>query len=195
LWKDKGESVNRSHMDMKLKTFDIRTWKKHLFLDISSIKIDTLVPSLYLCVQTRSTEVFWLLSQPLLHLRFNLVVMSKTFATQLWNAWRDKHFPPWTGNIPLWIRVYRRESEFSSGMWKRLKLCQHLKHYDNYIVVCTGDYRRGFGLVMHHLHTSLWATNNYSVAANLHNSQITTAHGKTFPACCFFTSRSLEKAF
>jgi hypothetical protein len=41
--------------------------KKHLFLDISSTNIDTLVPSLYQCVETRSTEVFWL-SQPLPHL-------------------------------------------------------------------------------------------------------------------------------
>jgi hypothetical protein len=36
--------------------------KKHLFLDISSTNIDTLVPSLYQCVETRSIEVFWLLS-------------------------------------------------------------------------------------------------------------------------------------
>jgi hypothetical protein len=32
--------------------------KKHLFLDISSTNIDTLVPSLYQCVETRSIEVF-----------------------------------------------------------------------------------------------------------------------------------------
>jgi hypothetical protein len=55
-------------MDIKLKTCDIRTWEKHLFLDISSPNIDTLVPSLYQCVETRSTEVFRLLSQPLPHL-------------------------------------------------------------------------------------------------------------------------------
>jgi hypothetical protein len=30
-----GESENRSQMDIKRKTRDIRTWKKHLFLDIS----------------------------------------------------------------------------------------------------------------------------------------------------------------
>jgi hypothetical protein len=33
--------------------------KKHLFLYISSTNIDTLVPSLYQCVETRSVEVFW----------------------------------------------------------------------------------------------------------------------------------------
>jgi hypothetical protein len=43
---------------MKRKTCDIRTWKKHLLLGISSTNTDTLVPSLYLCVETRSKEVF-----------------------------------------------------------------------------------------------------------------------------------------
>jgi hypothetical protein len=46
-------------MDIKRKACDIRNWgKKHLFLDISSTKIVTLIPSLYQCVETRSIEVF-----------------------------------------------------------------------------------------------------------------------------------------
>jgi hypothetical protein len=61
---------------------------------IKIIKTDTLAPSLYQCVETRSIEVFWLLSQPLPRLRFNLFVISETFATQLWTALRDKHYPP-----------------------------------------------------------------------------------------------------
>jgi hypothetical protein len=64
-----GESINRSQMDIECKTCDIQTWKKkHLFLDIFCIHIDTLVPSLYQCIETCSLQVFWLLSQPLLHL-------------------------------------------------------------------------------------------------------------------------------
>jgi hypothetical protein len=47
-----------SQMDIKRKTCDIQTWGKHLFLDMSSTNIDTLVPSLYQCVETRSIEVF-----------------------------------------------------------------------------------------------------------------------------------------
>jgi hypothetical protein len=66
-------------MDIKRKTRDIRTWEKVLLLDTSS----TLAPSLYQCVETRNTEVFWLLSQPLQHLRFNLFIISETFVTQL----------------------------------------------------------------------------------------------------------------
>jgi hypothetical protein len=54
--KYEGESVNRSQMDVKRKACDIRTWEKHLFLDISSTNIDTLVPSLYQCVETRSIK-------------------------------------------------------------------------------------------------------------------------------------------
>jgi hypothetical protein len=80
-----GESVNRSQVDTERKTCDIRTWKKkHMFIDISSTNIDTLVPSLYQCgVETRSIEVFWLLFQPLPNLPFNLSVISEIFATFL----------------------------------------------------------------------------------------------------------------
>jgi hypothetical protein len=53
-----GESVNRSQIDIKRKTCDIRTWRKLSFLDIPSTTIDTLVPSLYQCVETFSIEVF-----------------------------------------------------------------------------------------------------------------------------------------
>jgi hypothetical protein len=59
---------------------------KKLFLDIST-NIDRLVPSLYQCIETRSIEVFWLLSQPLPHFRFNFFVIGET-------ALRDKHFQP-----------------------------------------------------------------------------------------------------
>jgi hypothetical protein len=52
------ESVSRSQMDIKRKSCDIRTWKKHLFLDISSTNTDTLVPSLHECIETCSIEVF-----------------------------------------------------------------------------------------------------------------------------------------
>jgi hypothetical protein len=55
-------------MDIKRKTYDIRTWKKRLFIDISSTNIGTLVPSLYQCVEAHSMKVFGLLSQPLPHL-------------------------------------------------------------------------------------------------------------------------------
>jgi hypothetical protein len=85
--------VKRPQMDIKRKTCDIRTWKKQLFLDISSTNIGTLVPSLYQWVETRSIEVFWLLSQPLPHLRFNLFLIRETSANQLWTASLNKHFP------------------------------------------------------------------------------------------------------
>jgi hypothetical protein len=78
-----GESVNSSQMDIKRKTCDIRTRKKYLFLDMSSTNTETLVPSLYQCVEPRSIEVLRLLSEPLPHLRFNLFVISEAFATQL----------------------------------------------------------------------------------------------------------------
>jgi hypothetical protein len=59
------------------------------------------------------------------------------------------------------------------------------------------DYRRGFGLdigFIDHLFAQLRTTSNYSAIATLHNSQITTATAKPFPACRVFTSRSLATA-
>jgi hypothetical protein len=76
--------------------------KRHLFFDICSTNTDTIVPSLYQCVKTRSVEVFWLLSQPLPHLHFNLFVISETFATifdPVVNCFTLQHFPPQTGNL------------------------------------------------------------------------------------------------
>jgi hypothetical protein len=49
---------------------------KHLFIDTFSNNIEKLVPLNYQCVETHSIEVFWLLSLPLSHLRFNLFVIS-----------------------------------------------------------------------------------------------------------------------
>jgi hypothetical protein len=82
-----------SQMDIKRKTCDIRTWKKHLFLDISSTNTDTLVPSLYQCVETRSIEVFLLLSRPLLHVRFNPFVISETFLDPVMNRFTRQTLP------------------------------------------------------------------------------------------------------
>jgi hypothetical protein len=53
-----GVLVSRSQMDIMHKTCDIRIRKKHLFLDMSTTNIDTLVPSLSQCIETRSIEVF-----------------------------------------------------------------------------------------------------------------------------------------
>jgi hypothetical protein len=70
-------------MDIKRKTRDIRTWEKHLFLDISSTNIDTLVPSLYQCVETRSIEVVCTVVSATSATPFQPFVISETFATQL----------------------------------------------------------------------------------------------------------------
>lgn len=48
-------SVNRSQVDIKHKIYDIRTWKKHLFIGI--INIVTLVPSFYQSVETSNIVV------------------------------------------------------------------------------------------------------------------------------------------
>jgi hypothetical protein len=45
-----------------------------------------------------------------------------------------------------------------------------------------------------HILTQIGITSNYNATANLHNSQITTAPAKLFPAFCVFTSSSLATA-
>jgi hypothetical protein len=45
-------------MDVKRENAITRTWEKILLLDISSTNSDTRDPSLYLCIETGSTEVF-----------------------------------------------------------------------------------------------------------------------------------------
>jgi hypothetical protein len=77
---------------------DIRTWEKQLFFHISLTDIDALVPSLYQCVETRSTEV--LLSQPLPHLHFNLFAISETFAAKQFLADQagGSHYMPCPGS-------------------------------------------------------------------------------------------------
>jgi hypothetical protein len=65
------------------------------------------------------------------------------------------------------------------------------------IVTCMGDSRRGFGLYIgftDHLYTRLKTTKQLRRHRYLHNSQITTAPTKPFPACCVFTSLSLATA-
>jgi hypothetical protein len=38
---------------------------------------------LYKCIETQHIEVFWMLSEPLPHLHFNLFIISETFATKV----------------------------------------------------------------------------------------------------------------
>jgi hypothetical protein len=87
-----GQAVNRPQIDIKHKVCGIRTRKIVYFSTYTSNNIDTSVPSLYQCTENRSTQVFWLLSQPLPHLHFQLFVISDTCATRLWTALSDKHF-------------------------------------------------------------------------------------------------------
>jgi hypothetical protein len=73
--------------------------KKHLFLDISSTNIVTLVPSLYQCVETRSIKVFRLVSAtsapPFHHLRLSrefLDPVVNRFTRQTLPTVNRKHF-------------------------------------------------------------------------------------------------------
>jgi hypothetical protein len=93
-------------MDIKLKTCDIRTWKKkHLFLDIPST--NTLVPSLYQCVETGSIEVSWLLPPSLPHLRFNLFVNSETSDIKV-VFWLTKQMDVTSGQVRAVKQMFKK---------------------------------------------------------------------------------------
>jgi hypothetical protein len=79
-------------MYIKRETCDIWTLEKHLFFDISYTNIGTLIPSLYQYVETHSIEVFWLLSQPLPHLRFNSSSWAKRLLPR-WNRFKQQTLP------------------------------------------------------------------------------------------------------
>jgi hypothetical protein len=74
-WSKLREEVNRFQMDIKRKTCDIRTWKKTFI----SRHILYKHWSLYQCVETRGTEVFWLFSQLLPHLVRDHLRLSSIF--------------------------------------------------------------------------------------------------------------------
>jgi hypothetical protein len=86
-------------MDIKRKTCDIRTWKICISR-ISSTNIDTLVPSLYQCVETRSMEVFLTVAsaissplfQPLRHQRNVCHRVVNRFTRQTLPTVNRKHF-------------------------------------------------------------------------------------------------------
>jgi hypothetical protein len=120
--------VNRPQIDIKRKICDIRTWEKHLFLDISSTNIDKLGPSLYKCVETRSIEVLWLLSQQLPHLRFNLFVISETFATFLDQS-SQPLYETYTSRISLWISFCLEETHNRTLLFGSTPL-KHGRHCD-----------------------------------------------------------------
>jgi hypothetical protein len=64
------------------------------------------------------------------------------------------------------------------------------------VVTCMSGYRRGFGLEIRfidHFNTRFVTTLNYSAIADLHTSQITTAHAKSFQFAVF-TRHSLVTA-
>jgi hypothetical protein len=135
-------------MDIKRKTYDVRTWKKRLFLDISSTKIHTLAPSLYECVETHNIEVFWLLSQTLPHLVGYHLWLSNVLERISWLSYEPlyttngKHF---FMNIlcieSVWpLKIHNRKLLFGSTLLK------HDRHFDYwnhplsmYVHVCYQD--------------------------------------------------------
>jgi hypothetical protein len=106
-------------------------------------------------------------------------------------------FVPWKLNAPS-----------PKSKWKLQRACNIQDDYTiltlswglvcKHTVKCMSDYRRGLDwsldLLTTYTHDSGLQTIMYSATANLHDSQITTAPVKQFPACCVFTRHFLVTA-
>jgi hypothetical protein len=103
-----GESVNRSQMDIKPKTCDIRNWGEKKFISRHILHQHWYTCPIALPVrrnpQHRSllTVVTATSAPPFQHQR-NICHRYGNFSTQLWTSLRDKHFPLQTEHIYLWM--------------------------------------------------------------------------------------------
>jgi hypothetical protein len=90
------ESVNRSQMDIKRITGDIRNWKKH-FSTYPSPTLKHLFIALPVLRKSKHRSLLAVVSVTSVHDRALSVTLERpreNFSTQLWTALRDKHFPP-----------------------------------------------------------------------------------------------------
>jgi hypothetical protein len=89
--------------------------------------------SLYQCVETRSIQVFWLLSQPFPRHRINLLVISETFLEPVVNRFRRQTLP--TANRKhFFMNILCIESFCPQKMHNRTVLLgstlKHGRHFD-----------------------------------------------------------------
>jgi hypothetical protein len=74
----------------------------NLFLHISSTNTDTLVSSLYQCVETRITDFLTVFLSHFLTSVTTCLSSAKLLPPRL-NRFTRQHFPPYRGNISLWV--------------------------------------------------------------------------------------------
>jgi hypothetical protein len=130
----KEESVNRSQMDIKHVIFEPgkKTFISRHILQQHWYTCPIALP-VHVNLQHRS---YWLLSQPLLHLRFNLFVISETFATKAESLYATNtsyrkqetflHEYPFHW-VFLPIKTHNKTLLFGS---KNLKYCRHFDYWN-----------------------------------------------------------------
>jgi hypothetical protein len=120
-------------MDIKLKIYGIRTWKKtfisrHILRIALPVRRNSHHKSLDCCLSHFRTPISTSSPSAKLLLRFS---------TQLWAALRDKHFQIWTGNISLWISfalgpfAYKKTPKRTMLFGSILLVHGNLFHYRN----------------------------------------------------------------
>ena len=66
-----GNSISKLQIVIEKNRMEIMTYKQHLFFNIISIQISTLVPPFHKSLETCGEKLFWLLSEPRAHCSFN----------------------------------------------------------------------------------------------------------------------------
>jgi hypothetical protein len=131
-WCHEEESVNGSQMDIKRKNM----WYSNL--EETFISRHILHQRWYTWVETRSIEKYF--GYCLGHFSTSASTSSSSakslprFSHQLWTALRDKHFPPQTGNISLWISFTLSHFAHKNALTER---CSSVVHSSSTVAILT----------------------------------------------------------
>ena len=74
-----GKSISKLQIVTENRWMRIMTYKQHLFSNVISKQIKTIVPPFHKSLETCAVKFLWLLSEPLAHCSFNHVIVRKAF--------------------------------------------------------------------------------------------------------------------
>ena len=80
LYNYESDSISKLPIVIEKYKMEIMAYKQHLFFNIISIQIYTLVPPFHKSLETCGLKFFWLLSEPRAHCSFNCIIVRKAFS-------------------------------------------------------------------------------------------------------------------
>ena len=99
-WIYEGNSICKLQIVIEKNRMEIMTYKQHLFFNIISIQIWTLVPPFHKSLETCSVKFFWLLSEPRAHCSFKRLDVRLRYLSALPRTSAPNYgLPDVTGNV------------------------------------------------------------------------------------------------